>query len=212
MARIPQGILGGLRGRIGNIIGASWKGINYIRSMPLSVANPNTVLQQAQRGAFTQCVAAARLLLADIIATYWDPFARAMSGYNHFISVCIDAFATAGLTTPSSFSAARGILTGVVDFVATGGEGAGAFSFADTDQSGIGDALGDDKAVMVWYNVTQDYWKTKVAEVNDRTDTPFAVADTDLLENDVVEAYMFYTRPDHSKQSDSAHDQVTVGV
>lgn len=212
MARIPQGILGGLRGRVANVIGASWKGINYIRSMPLSVANPNTVLQQAQRGAFTQVVAAARLLLTEIIATYWDPFARYMSGYNHFISINIDAFATAGLTTPADFFSGRGILTGVADLVVTGSEATNDLTWTDTDLSGIGDALGGDKAIFVWYNVTQDYWKAVVSETDDRADTPFTTEDLDFVENDVIECYMFYTRVDHSKISDSSHDQCVAAA
>ena len=31
MGKIAQGILGGLSGKVGNIIGGSWKGIDYIR-------------------------------------------------------------------------------------------------------------------------------------------------------------------------------------
>lgn len=37
MGTIKQGILGGFSGKVGNIVGASWRGIDYIRSMPASV-------------------------------------------------------------------------------------------------------------------------------------------------------------------------------
>lgn len=53
MGKIGQGILGGLSGKVGNIIGASWKGINYIRIKPVSVANPRTVGQVNQRNKFS---------------------------------------------------------------------------------------------------------------------------------------------------------------
>jgi uncharacterized protein DUF6266 len=53
MGKIGQGILGGLSGKVGNIIGASWKGINYIRIKPTSVANPRTPGQVNQRNKFT---------------------------------------------------------------------------------------------------------------------------------------------------------------
>ena len=49
MGIIKQGILGGLSGKVGNVVGASWKGINYLRAMPTHVANPNTVRQQTYR-------------------------------------------------------------------------------------------------------------------------------------------------------------------
>ncbi|MDD2265168.1 MAG: DUF6266 family protein, partial [Bacteroidales bacterium] len=45
MGTIKQGILGGFSGKVGNIVGASWRGIDYIRSMPASVRNPRTVAQ-----------------------------------------------------------------------------------------------------------------------------------------------------------------------
>jgi hypothetical protein len=49
MGIIKQGILGGLSGKVGNVVGASWKGIDYLRSMPTHVSNPNTVGQQITR-------------------------------------------------------------------------------------------------------------------------------------------------------------------
>ncbi|WP_412560608.1 DUF6266 family protein [Winogradskyella sp. MIT101101] len=53
MGKIAQGILGGLSGKVGNVIGGSWKGIDYIRIKPSSVANPRTVGQVNQRTKFT---------------------------------------------------------------------------------------------------------------------------------------------------------------
>jgi hypothetical protein len=53
MGKIPQGILGSLSGKVGSIIGGSWKGIDYIRIKPASVANPRTEGQVNQRNKFT---------------------------------------------------------------------------------------------------------------------------------------------------------------
>ncbi|HEY4789403.1 MAG TPA: DUF6266 family protein, partial [Bacteroidales bacterium] len=53
MGVIKQGILGGVAGKVGTVIGGSWKGINYLRSIPTSVANPNTAKQQDQRTKFS---------------------------------------------------------------------------------------------------------------------------------------------------------------
>ena len=53
MGKISQGILGGLSGKVGNVIGGSWKGIDYIRIKPSSVANPRTEGQVNQRNRFT---------------------------------------------------------------------------------------------------------------------------------------------------------------
>lgn len=53
MAILKQGILGGFSGKVGNVVGASWKGIDYIRSLPSSVSNPRTPGQVSQRTKFS---------------------------------------------------------------------------------------------------------------------------------------------------------------
>lgn len=87
MGVIKQGILGGFSGRIANVVGGSWKGIAYMRSQPLSVANPRTTAQVAQRTKFSFGVLFAKIILAGIIKPLWDRFAQGMSGYNMFMSV-----------------------------------------------------------------------------------------------------------------------------
>lgn len=210
MAKIPQGILGGIRGRVGNVVGGSWKGINYIRSMPLSVSNPNTAAQQTQRAAFTRTVAAARHLLADLIAPFWDPFARGMSGYNHFISQNIDAFAATPFGPAANFSAARGILTGPLAFQLLADDSDNILTFNWLDNSGSGDALATDEVYVVAYNLTQEYWTLDMATGAIRSDATFVLADTVAVAGDIVHGYLFFGRPDLSKISDSAYDNVTV--
>ena len=53
MGIIKKGILGGFSGKVGNVVGASWKGIDYIRSLPASVRNPRTPRQVKQRTKFS---------------------------------------------------------------------------------------------------------------------------------------------------------------
>ena len=210
MAKIPQGILGGIRGRVGNIVGAAWKGINYIRSMPLSVANPNTTAQQAQRGAFTQTVLVARLLLADLIATYWDPFARLMSGYNHFISINIDKFLTAGLDDAPNFAASRGILTGATITEVVASEAAATLTFTWTNNDGDGDALGTDEPVMVWFNESRLLWHFAKPAATTRALATATIGDGTFIETNVLHCWMFFIRPDLEKISDSEYYEETA--
>jgi hypothetical protein len=49
MGTIKTGILGNVSGKVGNVVGGTWKGINYLRTMAASVNNPNTELQASQR-------------------------------------------------------------------------------------------------------------------------------------------------------------------
>lgn len=52
MGKIKQGILGGFNGTTGSVVGASWKGIAYMRGKAQSIKNPRTEIQQANRSLF----------------------------------------------------------------------------------------------------------------------------------------------------------------
>jgi hypothetical protein len=94
MGVIKRGILGGFSGKVGSITGTSWKGIEVMKSRPLSVANPRTAGQVAQRTKLSNVVAFATAINADVIKPLWDRFAVKASGYNDFVSANIALFAT----------------------------------------------------------------------------------------------------------------------
>ena len=52
MGKIKKGILGGFSGKTGTVVGGSWKGIEYMRSLATSVANPKTAAQVTVRSNF----------------------------------------------------------------------------------------------------------------------------------------------------------------
>jgi hypothetical protein len=92
MGVIKRGILGGFSGKVGGVVGSSWKGISVMRSMPLTVANPKTVKQIQQRSKFSKLSKLASDLLTSTIKPYWDRFAQMKSGFNAFIEVNKNAF------------------------------------------------------------------------------------------------------------------------
>ena len=204
MGVIKQGILGGFSGKVANVVGTSWKGIAVIKSLPLSVANPKTSAQQAQRGAMTSAVAAARILLAALITVYWNPFAQRMSGYNAFISENIDTFTTAGFTGFANFFSMRGSLLGVSLGSITADDSANTITVPWTDNSGTSDALATDEMVFVVYNETQKYWLVDAGNAV-RSDATYAIPDSQMATGDTVHVYVGCSRPDISKVSDSAY-------
>jgi len=112
MGKIKQGILGGFNGKVANVIGSSWKGIGYMRSMPLSVANPRTTKQVGQRERFKDITLLASELLSAGLRVLWDRFAVKMSGYNSFCKANKTAFSTAGVFAPTSLVWASGKMAG----------------------------------------------------------------------------------------------------
>lgn len=209
MGVLTQGIFGGFKGKVGNVVGSSWKGIPTIKLKPQSVANPKSSGQVAQRGAMTSIVEAARILLAALIQVYWNPFAQRMSGYNDFVKTNIKAFTTAGFTAPTSFFSMRGSLLGVTGATAVASASGDTITIDWTDNSGQADALTTDDAVAVIYNATQGYWIVDAGNAQ-REDEQLVVADTKVAGSDSLYVYVSFARPDASKVSDSTYIAVTA--
>jgi len=209
MGVIKQGILGGFSGKVANVVGSSWKGIAVLKSLPLSVANPKTAGQVAQRGAMTQIVAASRLLLAALIQPYWNPFAQKQSGYNAFVSENIATFLTAGFTSFSAFFATRGSLLGVVVSSVVADDSDNLITVNWTDNSGVADALTGDDLSFIVYNETQDIWTSEIG-VATRGDATIGVSNIIMVTNDVLHIYTFLSNTGISKVSDSVYTTTTV--
>lgn len=81
MAIYQQGIHGEFSGRVGNIIGSSWKGMSVMKIRPASVHNPRTPLQQANRGRFALM---GRFLASQnrLIRIGWKPAVLNTSAFN----------------------------------------------------------------------------------------------------------------------------------
>ena len=86
MATIKQGILGGFSGSVANVVGTAWKGTAVMKSKPVSVSNPRTEGQVAQRTSFKAATQLASVLLVYVIKAIYNPIAQGMSGYNKFVS------------------------------------------------------------------------------------------------------------------------------
>ncbi len=81
MGTIKKGILGGVSGAVGNVVGANWNGIDYLRIKPADVSNPNTNLQSTQRLKFA---AVLRFLqpMTEFIRIGFKAYAVKMSAFN----------------------------------------------------------------------------------------------------------------------------------
>ena len=211
MGRIRQGILGGFSGKVANIVGSSWKGIAVIKSLPLSVANPNTAAQQAQRGKMTGIVAQSRILLAALISVYWNPFAQRMSGYNMFVQTNIDTFVSTTFTNFSAWFSTRGSLLGVSAFTGAASAGGNTVTLSWTDNSGTADALATDEAIGVVYNATQQYYLVDAGSAI-RSAASLVIADNLVAASDALHSYLSFSRPNVSKVSDSVYDAITAGA
>lgn len=110
MARINRGILGGFKGKVANVVGSSWKGIETMRARPISVLNPRTTSQVNNRNRFSSVSLLAASMLSSIVKPLNDRFAQKQSGYNLFCSRNKDVFNASGAFVGASLILSSGKL------------------------------------------------------------------------------------------------------
>ncbi|WP_157209189.1 DUF6266 family protein [Mariniflexile maritimum] len=206
MGKIAQGILGGLSGKVGNVIGGSWKGIDYLRIKPSSVANPRTVGQVNQRNKFTVTLEYLQPNLAFVQKGYKN-YAVKQTQFNAAMSYVLNNaitgvepnfnvdFATALLS--------RGNLSGVLNpgtDLATPGE----VTFNWDDNSAEGNANATDKAMLLVYNPSK---KESISQLEgaDRTVGTETVIIPSTYAGDTVELFMAFIETDGSRVSNSVY-------
>ena len=98
MGKIGQGILGGFSGKVGNVVGARWKGIDYMRVKADRRNDANTEGQIAQRSRFSGILRFAQSVLNPIVRPIWEVAAKGlqMTGFNLFIKDNMEAFDAEG--------------------------------------------------------------------------------------------------------------------
>ena len=82
MGTIKQGILGGFSGKVGTVIGSSWKGISYMKGRAQSVRNPKTAAQVMQRNYFRQLASLAAQLTDDQLHALFPKSVKGMTRRN----------------------------------------------------------------------------------------------------------------------------------
>ena len=84
MGKIKQGILGGFKGKVGTVIGASWNGISYMKGRPQSVRNPRTEAQVQQRNFFKELQGLVSQLSDEQLISLFPSVTRGMTRRNMF--------------------------------------------------------------------------------------------------------------------------------
>ena len=127
MARLDQGLLGGYSGKLGTTVGASWKGINVVRTYQPNVANPNTPKQSTHRSLFKDWIQLASFILPDFVKPLWDGKAKRMSGYNAFVQANLRNDNMVNFVDPAEMILSQGMM-GVTPFIGVGISASGELS------------------------------------------------------------------------------------
>lgn len=197
MAVINQGILGGFSGKVANVVGTSWKGIAVMKALPLSVANPRTAAQVAQRTKMAACVAMLQPILSQVIKPLNDRFAGKMSGFNYALQGSIEAFDGLGsLSNAGKFKISRAANKAqLIDAIAAEAK-ITKVKCTWTSDAGKGYALASDKCYLVGYCPDSGSFAVSTSAVRSAGQAYLEFPDNDFGAGDTVHIWMAFLRAD----------------
>jgi hypothetical protein len=212
MGKINQGILGGFSGKVGNVIGGNWKGIDYMRVKPASVANPQTEGQVDQRSKFSTVL---RFLqpMKDFVKIGFKGYANKMTEFNSAMSYNLKNSITGSYPNFTIDYAnaliSRGSLASVLNGAANSAS-AGSVSFTWDDNSSDGNAQATDKSMLLVYNADKDE-AIFVTEGAVRNAGSQALTVPDSYSGGVVQCFISFISEDGLSVANSKHvGSVTV--
>ncbi len=209
MATFKQGILGGFSGKVGGVIGSSWKGINTMRSQPASVLNPRTTSQVNNRNRFGSLSTLAADMLTTIVKPLNDRFAQKMSGYNSFTSRSSKAFDSAGNFVPNELKISSGKLGDpVISDVSEEDSKTVSVYFPSVPVGSYEGLL--DKAYIVIIDVQGIMLGTSSGDEPRESGVASVTINRNLEIGETIHAYLSFIRQDGTIVSNSAHEAHVV--
>lgn len=212
MGKINQGILGGFSGKVGNVIGGNWKGIDYMRVKPANVANPQTEGQMDQRSKFSTVLQFLQPM-KDFVKVGYKNYAIKMTQFNSAMSYILKNAVTGSypdfIVDYANALISRGSLAGVLNGAAASSV-AGAVEFTWDDNSTDGNADRKDKAMILAYNPVKGE-AIFVTDGSNRNTGAEALTVPDNYSGDTVECFIAFISEDGLSVSNSKHvGSVTV--
>lgn len=206
MGKINQGILGGVSGQVGNVIGGTWKGIDYLRIKPSSVANPRTEGQVDQRSKFSTVLQFLQPM-TDFLRVGFKLYANRMTQFNAAMSYNLNNAITGAypnfMVDYASALVTRGNLSGAANGAASS-PSAGDVQITWDDNSGSGSAQATDKALIVLLNTTRQEAVFTIAGPARSAGTETISVPSEYTGED-VEVFLGFISEDGSKVANSSY-------
>ena len=215
MGKINQGVLGPVSGKVGNVVGATWRGIDYLRILPANVHNPRTPAQTSQRAKFLLTLRFVQPLL-DFVKIGYKGYAVGMSAYNAAMSYIVKNAVIGEYPDQeidfSKVLVSRGNLRGVVAATATSPE-ARKIQVTWEDNSELGGASPNDTAIVVVFN-GEKMDVSRSLEAGVRSDGQAEITLPTAYVGDTVQVFLAFTSiSDHfySGNRDTISNSVFAG-
>jgi hypothetical protein len=165
MGTIKQGILGGFSGKVGTVVGGSWKGISYMRGKAASISNPKTAAQLDQRAKFATALGFLQPL-TPFVRVGFKNYAVGMTAFNaamaYNLANAVYGEAPEYFIVYADALVSRGKLpTALNPHVSASVPGEVQFTWENNSQEST--AMADDQVLLVLYNHVKKQAVTVVA-------------------------------------------------
>lgn len=205
MGKIKQGILGGFSGKVGPVIGSSWKGKAIIKAAPLSFNDRNSQAQQQQRMKFA-IVGKFVTAILGFVNEGFRKQAIGMTAPNAAVAANLDD-AISGTWPNYEINYSKVLVSsGSVDLPYSPSATADGTTLSLTwaDNSGMGNALADDKVMILAFNDAkgQAVYNTSAGE---RADRNASITLPTAWTGDNVDVWMAMKRVKDNETSLSTH-------
>ena len=153
MGTYNKGILGAFSGKIGPVVGASWRGKEIMRSLPRKTNRAATPLQQQQRDKFamvTEFLQPINSIVSNYFGSNKGEKTRRNQAMSYMLKEAVSYVAPNMVWNFNKVLISRGDLLGFDGMLAATGAGH-SIDFTWTDNSGQGNATATDKLVVVIY-------------------------------------------------------------
>lgn len=205
MGTIKQGILGGFSGKVGTVIGGSWKGISYMRSQAQSIKNPRTDGQLSQRSKFALALDFLKPL-TDVVRTGFKLYSNKQTAFNAAMSYTLaNAISGDYPDYELNFASAlisRGSLTSATSGAATSANGSVTVTWGDN--TGVGTAKATDKALIAVLNADKGEAVTVSAGEARSTATQTVSVPADWV-GEEVQVYLGFISADAKEVANSVY-------
>lgn len=204
MGIIKRGILGGFSKSVANVVGSSWKGIAYMKSKPLSVANPRTTPQVNQRSKFKGASLFFAFFLSGWVKPLWDRFSSGMSGYNAIMRQNVEDFGIDGEPATTDLVMSKGKMQPPVLSSAVADVSLGTIVFDYDIPDDVTWGQPDESLFIAVYNKTQDKpIDTAFVTVSPGDGDTFTMGSHDFIAGDVIWIWAAIKRADGTQVSNS---------
>ena len=153
MGRLQKGILGSFQGKVGTVVGSSWKGIDYMKSASKKTTKPPTDRQVAQRAKFAfmgNFITPVSVLLKLAFKESTAKMTEINSAFRYNIKNAVTGIYPAFAMDYTKVLLTKGQLHNAINPTATA-IGGGVVDVKWTDNSGIAMSNATDKCIIVVY-------------------------------------------------------------